>query len=239
MICLPDSQSNCRIYSSSFQGLVCTSCAQKPQEALNLLVTEGRYWALFYMPLYTLLHNFLNLLVHIINKMGLLKKSQVINTNIIFYILIALRDGRLRNCTVSSLPILTIHATFTRLSNWREVFSMCSQATWSRGYWRGTPGNWGCITSSPGSGALTCWACCLRTWRTYGGLLSPPRFVFPAPSSWDLTASSASLVWVNSSTAPRLELGTPTSFVSARYVVFNRNYNVPLRSNVTYGSKGL
>jgi hypothetical protein len=27
--------------------------SQKPQEALNLLVTEERYWALFYMPLYT------------------------------------------------------------------------------------------------------------------------------------------------------------------------------------------
>jgi hypothetical protein len=27
--------------------------SQKPQEALNLLVTEERCWALFYMPLYT------------------------------------------------------------------------------------------------------------------------------------------------------------------------------------------
>jgi hypothetical protein len=27
--------------------------SKKPQEALNLLVTEERYWALFYMPLYT------------------------------------------------------------------------------------------------------------------------------------------------------------------------------------------
>jgi hypothetical protein len=27
--------------------------SQKPQEALNLLATEERYWALFYMPLYT------------------------------------------------------------------------------------------------------------------------------------------------------------------------------------------
>jgi hypothetical protein len=26
---------------------------QKPQEALNLLVREERYWAPFYMPLYT------------------------------------------------------------------------------------------------------------------------------------------------------------------------------------------
>jgi hypothetical protein len=29
------------------------TCDQKPQEALNLLVTEERYWAPFYMPLYT------------------------------------------------------------------------------------------------------------------------------------------------------------------------------------------
>jgi hypothetical protein len=37
---------------------------QKPQEALNLLVTEESYWALFYMPLYTFIHNLLNALVH-------------------------------------------------------------------------------------------------------------------------------------------------------------------------------
>jgi hypothetical protein len=41
------------------------------QEALHLLVTEERYWALFYMPLYTLLHNLLNVLVQIENNMGL------------------------------------------------------------------------------------------------------------------------------------------------------------------------
>jgi hypothetical protein len=48
---------------------------QKQQEALNLLVTEERYWALFYMPLYTFLHNFLNLLAQIANKMGLHKED--------------------------------------------------------------------------------------------------------------------------------------------------------------------
>jgi hypothetical protein len=32
------------------------SHSQKPQKALNLLVTEGRYWALFCMPLYTFMH---------------------------------------------------------------------------------------------------------------------------------------------------------------------------------------
>jgi hypothetical protein len=49
---------------------------QKPQEALNLLVTEERYWALFYMPLYTFLHYLLNALVQIANKMGLKKNSK-------------------------------------------------------------------------------------------------------------------------------------------------------------------
>jgi hypothetical protein len=44
-----------------------------PQEALNLLVTEERYWALFYMPPYTFEHNLLNVLVQIANKMGLQK----------------------------------------------------------------------------------------------------------------------------------------------------------------------
>jgi hypothetical protein len=46
-----------------------------PQEALNLLDTEERYWALFYMPLYTSLHNLLNVLVQAANKMGLQKKT--------------------------------------------------------------------------------------------------------------------------------------------------------------------
>jgi hypothetical protein len=48
--------------------------SQKPQEALNQLVTEECYRALFYMPLYTFLHNLLNVLVKIANKMGLQKK---------------------------------------------------------------------------------------------------------------------------------------------------------------------
>jgi hypothetical protein len=49
----------------------------QPQEALNLLVPEERYWALFYMPLYTFLHNLLNVLVQIANKMGLQKKKRI------------------------------------------------------------------------------------------------------------------------------------------------------------------
>jgi hypothetical protein len=57
-----------------FVVLVCKSHSQKPQEALDLLVTEEPYWALFYMPLYTFLHNLLNVLVQITNKMGLQKK---------------------------------------------------------------------------------------------------------------------------------------------------------------------
>jgi hypothetical protein len=45
--------------------------SRKPQEALSLLVTEERYWSLFYMPLCTFLHKLLNLLVQIANKMRL------------------------------------------------------------------------------------------------------------------------------------------------------------------------
>jgi hypothetical protein len=48
--------------------------SQKPQEALNPLVTEEHYWALFYMPLYTFIHNLLNVLVQIANKIRLQKK---------------------------------------------------------------------------------------------------------------------------------------------------------------------
>jgi hypothetical protein len=47
----------------------------KPQEALNLLVTEERYWAPFHMPLHTFLHNSLNVLVQIADKMGLQKEK--------------------------------------------------------------------------------------------------------------------------------------------------------------------
>jgi hypothetical protein len=38
---------------------------------LNVSVTEKRYWALFYMPLYRFLHNLLHVLVQIANKMWL------------------------------------------------------------------------------------------------------------------------------------------------------------------------
>jgi hypothetical protein len=48
----------------------CHPISQKPQEALNLLVTEECYWVLFYMPLYMFLRNLLNVLVQITNKMG-------------------------------------------------------------------------------------------------------------------------------------------------------------------------
>jgi hypothetical protein len=40
----------------------------------TLLVTEERFWTLFYMPLYTCLHNLLNVLVQSANKMGLRKQ---------------------------------------------------------------------------------------------------------------------------------------------------------------------
>jgi hypothetical protein len=55
------------------------SYSQKPQEALNPLVTEERYSAFFYVLLYTFLHNLLNALVQIANKMGLQKK--IINSS--------------------------------------------------------------------------------------------------------------------------------------------------------------
>jgi hypothetical protein len=58
-------------YSS--YSILCSD-SQKPQEALNPSVTEERYWALFYMPLYTFLHNLLNVPVQIANKVGLQKK---------------------------------------------------------------------------------------------------------------------------------------------------------------------
>jgi hypothetical protein len=53
-----------------FVVLVCKADSQKPQEALN---PEERYWALFYMPLYTFLHNLLNVPVQTANAMGLHK----------------------------------------------------------------------------------------------------------------------------------------------------------------------
>jgi hypothetical protein len=60
-------QSAYQIPSVIVIGLVCKSHSQKPQKALNLLVTEERYWAPFYMPLYMSLHNLLNVLVQIAN----------------------------------------------------------------------------------------------------------------------------------------------------------------------------
>jgi hypothetical protein len=57
-----------------FVVLVCKSHSQKQPEALNLLVTGERYWALFYMSLHTFLQNLLNALVQIANKMGLQKE---------------------------------------------------------------------------------------------------------------------------------------------------------------------
>jgi hypothetical protein len=66
---MPDSYCNCR-----FSGLVPTFQSQKSQEDLKLLVTEERYWALFYMPLYKLLQNFPNALVQNANKTRLQKE---------------------------------------------------------------------------------------------------------------------------------------------------------------------
>jgi hypothetical protein len=49
----------------------CDSGCGQPREAFNLSVTEERYWAPFYMPLYTSLHNLLNELVQIANTIEL------------------------------------------------------------------------------------------------------------------------------------------------------------------------
>jgi hypothetical protein len=68
MICLPDSLCSCCICNSSFQDVVISLFPKRSQEVLNLLVTEERYWTLFYMPLYTFLQNLLNVLVQIANK---------------------------------------------------------------------------------------------------------------------------------------------------------------------------
>jgi hypothetical protein len=53
----------------------CKSYSRKQQEALNQVVTEDCYGALSYMPLYTFLRNFLNILAQIANIMKLQKKS--------------------------------------------------------------------------------------------------------------------------------------------------------------------
>jgi hypothetical protein len=60
-----------------FVVLVCKSHSQQPQEALNLSVTED--WAPFYMPLYTFLHNLLNVLVPTANRMGLYERNSCLN----------------------------------------------------------------------------------------------------------------------------------------------------------------
>jgi hypothetical protein len=49
----------------------------KLQQAWYLPITEERYWALFYMPLYTFLHNLLNVSEQTANKMGVQKKARI------------------------------------------------------------------------------------------------------------------------------------------------------------------
>jgi hypothetical protein len=73
--------------------------SQKPQEALNLLVTEERYWTLFYMPQYKFLHNSLNVLIQIANKMGLQNKKKLINGS--------------KYCTFASCRTLLLHFHFS------------------------------------------------------------------------------------------------------------------------------
>jgi hypothetical protein len=56
-----------------FAVLVRKSHPQKPQEALNLSVTEECYWALFYTILSTFLHSLLTVTVQTANEMVLKK----------------------------------------------------------------------------------------------------------------------------------------------------------------------
>jgi hypothetical protein len=50
--------------------------SQKPQEALNLIIYRGVLVStLLHATVYMFLHNLLNVLVHIANKMGLQKKN--------------------------------------------------------------------------------------------------------------------------------------------------------------------
>jgi hypothetical protein len=51
--------------------------SQKSQHAQNLFVTGERYWALTYMPLYTFIQHFLNVLVQMANKFGLQESHKV------------------------------------------------------------------------------------------------------------------------------------------------------------------
>jgi hypothetical protein len=65
-------QENCPGSSAFFFTIM---ASQKPQETFNLIPTEERYWALFYMPLYTFIRGLLNVLVQVANKMRLRKKK--------------------------------------------------------------------------------------------------------------------------------------------------------------------
>jgi hypothetical protein len=61
--------------AGDFEGIVCKSYSQKPQEALNLISYRGALLStLLQATVYMFLHNLLNVLVQIANKMGLQKK---------------------------------------------------------------------------------------------------------------------------------------------------------------------
>jgi hypothetical protein len=53
-------------------------CVQKPQEALNPLVTEEHYWALFYMPVYTLFTQFAECTSTDYKENGITKKKKLL-----------------------------------------------------------------------------------------------------------------------------------------------------------------
>jgi flagellar basal body-associated protein FliL len=52
--------------------------SQKSQDALNQLVTEESYWAVFYMQLFKFVNNLINQLVQIVNKMELQKQLHTV-----------------------------------------------------------------------------------------------------------------------------------------------------------------
>jgi hypothetical protein len=124
--------SGCHIYWQEY--VISVIISGKPQETLNLLVTEKRYWplfymplvteechwALFYMPLYVFLHNLLNVLVQngitkkIISGWSLYVRSLVGNnestyTYIGFFLLSLESRNRLTKVKSRQLTRLHVH----------------------------------------------------------------------------------------------------------------------------------
>jgi methionyl-tRNA synthetase len=70
--------SNCKLQKSTPEhSSTCRSHSDKLHQAQYLSFTEERHWALFYMTLYKFLHNLLNVLLQIANKIWLQKKKNI------------------------------------------------------------------------------------------------------------------------------------------------------------------